>query len=259
VGAAVPAGPAAVRSLRTGRDVAVGRPAQVRVRAEGASVLLFRDRALRRRAWFASAGRPGYPVLNPTVQSAKPAGPLAAAWAVLQHVGVDGYRELTLAAREALLTLAAEVSTVDGCGCSARRTRRCSRWRVTGGRRLRVRGRAAGSRLLRPGPTVARRRPAHLRFSAHGVSPSTVDALQAALRESVDAARTRGPATVPPETADALSEVDLSTVDEDGFVRLLNESGLSLDSKASVTRPSTPFLSRRASSCSGRHGHRKIA
>ena len=57
---------------------------------KGASVLLFAEPELRRHAWYAYAGWPGYPVINPTVQSAKSAGPLAAAWAVLGHVGLDG-------------------------------------------------------------------------------------------------------------------------------------------------------------------------
>jgi hypothetical protein len=81
---------------------------------KGASVLLFAEPELRRHAWYAYAGWPGYPVINPTVQSAKSAGPLAAAWAVLRHVSLDGYRSLALAARDALLRLAAGVSAVDG-------------------------------------------------------------------------------------------------------------------------------------------------
>jgi hypothetical protein len=70
--------------------------------------------AMRRAAWFAYAGWPGYPVLTPTLQRAKSAGPLAAAWALLRQVGVEGYRSLKLAARSAPLTLAAGVSTVEG-------------------------------------------------------------------------------------------------------------------------------------------------
>ncbi|WP_078901693.1 pyridoxal phosphate-dependent decarboxylase family protein [Actinacidiphila yeochonensis] len=62
---------------------------------KGASVLLFRDAELRRHGWFAHAGWPGYPVVNATLQGTKAAGPLAAAWAVLRHVGTAGYAELS--------------------------------------------------------------------------------------------------------------------------------------------------------------------
>jgi sphinganine-1-phosphate aldolase len=197
---------------------------------KGASVLLFRDRALRRRAWFAYAGWPGYPVLNPTVQSAKSAGPLAAAWAVLQHVGTSGYRDLALAARDALLRLAAGVSTLDGLRVLG--VPDTTLLAVAGSPgvdvfvvadELRDRGFYAQVQLSLGAV------PPTLHFSAHGVSPSTVDGLIAALADAVAAARARGPA-VPGD----LSGVDLSTVDEDGLVRLLTETGLSLATMAPI-------------------------
>ncbi|MEU8139335.1 aminotransferase class V-fold PLP-dependent enzyme [Streptodolium elevatio] len=61
---------------------------------KGASVLLFRDAELRRHGYFACAAWPGYPVVNATLQGTKSAGPLAAAWAVLRHIGDAGYEEL---------------------------------------------------------------------------------------------------------------------------------------------------------------------
>ncbi|MFD0260501.1 pyridoxal phosphate-dependent decarboxylase family protein [Kitasatospora indigofera] len=61
---------------------------------KGASVVLYRDAELRRHQYFAHAGWPGYPVVNPTVQGTKSGGLLAQAWAVLRHVGEDGYTAL---------------------------------------------------------------------------------------------------------------------------------------------------------------------
>ncbi|MFF9314164.1 pyridoxal phosphate-dependent decarboxylase family protein [Streptomyces sp. NPDC014748] len=61
---------------------------------KGASVVLYRDAELRRHQYFAHAGWPGYPVVNPTVQGTKSAGLLAQAWAVLRHIGEDGYTAL---------------------------------------------------------------------------------------------------------------------------------------------------------------------
>ena len=61
---------------------------------KGASVVLYRDGELRRHQYFAHAGWPGYPVVNPTVQGTKSAGLLAQAWAVLQWIGEDGYTAL---------------------------------------------------------------------------------------------------------------------------------------------------------------------
>ncbi|KAB8141739.1 aspartate aminotransferase family protein [Chloroflexia bacterium SDU3-3] len=63
--------------------------------AKNASVLLYRNRALRRYALFASAATTGYLVINTTVLSSRTGGPIAAAWAALQHLGMDGYQQIT--------------------------------------------------------------------------------------------------------------------------------------------------------------------
>ncbi|NED78732.1 aspartate aminotransferase family protein, partial [Streptomyces sp. SID11233] len=60
---------------------------------KGASLLLFRDAELRRHGWFAHADWPGYPVVNATLQGTKSAGPLAAAWAVTERIGTEGYTD----------------------------------------------------------------------------------------------------------------------------------------------------------------------
>jgi sphinganine-1-phosphate aldolase len=189
---------------------------------KGASVLLFRDPALRRAAWFAHAGWPGYPVLNPTLQSARSAGPLAAAWAVLRHVGPAGYRSLALAARSALLRLASGVSEVDGLRVLG--VPDTTLLAVAGSPgvdvfvvadELRARGFYAQVQLSFQDV------PPTLHFSAHGVSPSTVDQLVEALGAATAAARERGPVRVP--------DLPLAGVtDEASFAQLLAASGLSV-------------------------------
>lgn len=59
--------------------------------AKKVSVVLYRDRALRRFALFSNASTTGYAVINTTVLSSKSGGPLAGAWAALQYLGEDGY------------------------------------------------------------------------------------------------------------------------------------------------------------------------
>lgn len=58
---------------------------------KGASVVLYRSEALRRFQLFACSDWTGYTMLNSTIQSSKSGGPMAAAWAVLQFVGEEGY------------------------------------------------------------------------------------------------------------------------------------------------------------------------
>lgn len=62
---------------------------------KGASVILYRNKQLRKYQYYAFTNWPGYPVINTTIQSTKSGGPLAACWATLNHIGDDGYRKLT--------------------------------------------------------------------------------------------------------------------------------------------------------------------
>ena len=80
--------------------------------SKGASTLLFRDPALRRASYFASADWPGYAMINTTMQSTKSAGPLAAAWAAFQHVGADGYAELAQRTYDATRALVERIGAI---------------------------------------------------------------------------------------------------------------------------------------------------
>jgi hypothetical protein len=53
-------------------------------------------------------------VVNATVASTRPGGPIAAAWATLRHVGADGYLGLAARTLSATRGLAAAVTAVDG-------------------------------------------------------------------------------------------------------------------------------------------------
>lgn len=61
---------------------------------KGASTIIYRDASLRRYQIYACAEWTGYSVVNPTVQSTKSGGPLAGAWAVLNTIGQEGYRQI---------------------------------------------------------------------------------------------------------------------------------------------------------------------
>lgn len=62
---------------------------------KGGSVLLYRNRELRKHQLFTNASWPGYPLVNTTMQSTKSEGPLAGAWATINYLGMNGYLELT--------------------------------------------------------------------------------------------------------------------------------------------------------------------
>ncbi|TKG71203.1 pyridoxal phosphate-dependent decarboxylase family protein [Prauserella endophytica] len=81
---------------------------------KGVSVLLHADASLRRGHYFASADWPGYTMLNTTLQSTRSGGPLAAAWAVVRHVGDAGYERLARDTLAAVAEIRAGVEKVDG-------------------------------------------------------------------------------------------------------------------------------------------------
>ncbi|MCC6649409.1 MAG: aspartate aminotransferase family protein [Polyangiaceae bacterium] len=61
---------------------------------KGVSVLLMRDAALRDAQYYACATWTGYPIVNSTSLGSKSVAALGGAWALLQHLGREGYREL---------------------------------------------------------------------------------------------------------------------------------------------------------------------
>lgn len=81
--------------------------------AKGASVVLYRSKDLRRYQIYACSNWTGYTIINPTVQSTKSAGPLAAAWAVLHFFGRKGYLEIARQVLEATDRIADAVDAMD--------------------------------------------------------------------------------------------------------------------------------------------------
>ena len=62
--------------------------------ARGASAILYRDKELRRHQFFATSDWPGGLYGSPTLAGSRPGGAIAAAWAVLNYLGVEGYTRL---------------------------------------------------------------------------------------------------------------------------------------------------------------------
>ncbi|WP_409180165.1 pyridoxal phosphate-dependent decarboxylase family protein [Amycolatopsis sp. VS8301801F10] len=195
--------------------------------AKGVSVLLHASAELRRTHFFASAAWPGYTMLNPTLQSTRSGGPLAAAWAVVQHLGEDGYLKLASRAREAVERIRAGVAEIPG---------------------LRVLGDPVSTLVAFTGSdgfdlfTVADEMKARGWYVqpqfAHGTSPLnlhlTVTAANhgsepeflADLAASVGAARAAGPVRVDPDVAAFVAALDPETLTSEQFGGLLAAAGL---------------------------------
>lgn len=62
--------------------------------AKGASLILFRSRELRRAMMYVTTEWAGGIYASPTMLGTRPGGSIAAAWAVLHYLGVEGYTQL---------------------------------------------------------------------------------------------------------------------------------------------------------------------
>jgi sphinganine-1-phosphate aldolase len=81
---------------------------------KGASLVLYDDRELRRHQLYACASWTGYTVINPTIQSTKSGGAVAAAWATLHFVGDDGYLDIARRTQEATRRIIDGIAGIEG-------------------------------------------------------------------------------------------------------------------------------------------------
>jgi sphinganine-1-phosphate aldolase len=82
--------------------------------AKGASVILYRDRALRRHQFFVYTDWSGGIYASPTMAGTRPAGAIAAAWAIMNHLGEEGYLEITDTVMQTVTRLKDGVNAIKG-------------------------------------------------------------------------------------------------------------------------------------------------
>ncbi len=82
--------------------------------AKGASVLLHRDKALRKHQFFVTDDWLGGLYGSPAMLGTRSGGGLASAWAVMHHLGADGYRRLASDALAARRTIQLGVESIEG-------------------------------------------------------------------------------------------------------------------------------------------------
>ena len=194
---------------------------------KGVSVLVHASADLRRHHFFASAAWPGYTMLNTTAQSTKSGGPLAAAWAVVNHIGFERYGELARTARTATLDLASAVSGIPGLSLAAvpdstllalTTDESCDVFTVAD--ELLARGWFVQPQMRFAGLPAT----LHLTFSAATATASAQIADD--LADAVEAARRAGPVEAPSDLVAMASSLDPASIDEATFEQLLAAAGL---------------------------------
>lgn len=82
--------------------------------AKGASTILYRNLDLLKHQMFVYQDWPGGVFASPALLGTRPGGAYAAAWAVMQKIGVEGYRDLAARTTRAVETLKAGIARIDG-------------------------------------------------------------------------------------------------------------------------------------------------
>jgi glutamate/tyrosine decarboxylase-like PLP-dependent enzyme len=197
---------------------------------KGVSLLLHRTADLRRPQFFACADWPGYTMLNSTTQSTRSGGPLAAAWAVVNTIGDDGYERLAGQVADGMRELVAGLAqqahvavavAPDSTLLALVADGTCDVFTISD--EMLARGWFVQPQLAFRGlrPTL------HLTLSA--ATAPLVPEFLVALEEAVAAAVEAGPVRVPPELAETAASLDPGSLDEAAFSGLLQLAGLAGD------------------------------
>ncbi|EID56142.1 pyridoxal phosphate-dependent decarboxylase family protein [Saccharomonospora xinjiangensis] len=212
---------------------------------KGVSVLLHANAELRRGHYFGSADWPGYTMLNTTVQSTRSGGPLAAAWAVVRHLGDEGYLRLARDTLHAVEAIRAGVEATDGLRVLGE----------PGATLLAVAtdGTDAGFDLFTVADEMRLRgwyvqpqfahghSPVNLHLTVTAVNRDCHDEFVADLRASVDAARASGPVAVDPALRAVLAGLDPDALTAEQFAGLLDAAGLAPGADAALPSRMAPI------------------
>lgn len=82
--------------------------------AKGASVILYRHKKIRRHQFFATTDWSGGVYASPTMGGTRPGGAIAAAWAVMNYLGEEGYLALAETTMKTATQLRDGINAIDG-------------------------------------------------------------------------------------------------------------------------------------------------
>tara|TARA_R110002072_G_scaffold534_6_gene4016 strand:+ start:194065 stop:195486 length:1422 start_codon:yes stop_codon:yes gene_type:complete len=82
--------------------------------AKGASVVLYKNKALRRHQFYVTTDWPGGMYGSPTILGTRPGGAIAAAWAIMNYLGEEGYLKIIGQIRETTEEFKKRISQING-------------------------------------------------------------------------------------------------------------------------------------------------
>jgi glutamate/tyrosine decarboxylase-like PLP-dependent enzyme len=81
--------------------------------AKGCSVIMYRSKNIRKYQIFACTDTTAYTLINPTILSSKSGGPMAGAWAILNYLGEEGYKNIIKEVQEATEKLIDGINAIE--------------------------------------------------------------------------------------------------------------------------------------------------
>ena len=194
---------------------------------KGTSVLLHASAELRRSHYFASAAWPGYTMLNTTIQSTRSGGPLAAAWAVVRHLGEEGYLSLAAATREAVSRIRAGISELPGLRILGDPVSTLIAFTGDDGFDLFTVADEMKARGWYVQPQFAHlSSPVNLHLTVTAANHGSEKEFLTDLAASLDAARAAGPVVIDAAVAEFVAALDPATLTSEQFAGLLAAAGL---------------------------------
>jgi hypothetical protein len=172
-------------------------------------------------------------MLNSTTQSTKSGGPLAAAWAVVTHLGDDGYERLAAQVSEGMRALVAGLGAItqltpvaapESTLLALRADDSCDVFTICD--EMLERGWFVQPQMGFAGG------PATMHVSLSAATAASVPDFLEALGEAVATAVERGPIVVDEDLRAAAESLDPATLDDDAFAGLLQVAGLAGDTGA---------------------------
>jgi glutamate/tyrosine decarboxylase-like PLP-dependent enzyme len=175
---------------------------------------------------YACSNWTGYTVINPTVQSTKSAGPVAAAWAVLNHFGDEGYLRIARTVWAMTGKLVAGIDAIPGLRVLGRpqmnmlsfASDEVSVFHVAD--EMKERGWFVQPQLAYGSS------PENVHLSINPASERWVDELLADLRASVEAARKLPSGALAERIRAAFADLDAAHVTPELFAGLLETAGV---------------------------------
>jgi len=193
---------------------------------KNASLILYRDKALRKHQIFACAGWPGYTIVNAAFQSSKTGGSLAASWAIVNYFGHDGYREIAKKTMETTKKLIRGIEEIPDLKVMAKPE--MVMFAVTSDTvdvfhvidEMKERGWYIQPQL------EFQNSPKNFHISVNISSVNLVDDLLSALRDSVDAARGMKNSELVTTIKDALGNMGPNDINDDNISDMMAMAGI---------------------------------